>query len=353
MKHLPNQRSHPTRLNRAYDQRPLKVGMPRALLYYRYGVMWTVFLEQLGAEVVLSPPTNRKILERGLALAVDESCLPLKIFLGHVDHLRDRADCVFIHRIESVAKEEWLCTKFLGLPDVCRNLMDDVSWLVLNMAPTREGVTMEKAYRQLGRRLGGRPRAITRAFRAARAAQQRFEALELRGIPSPLAMKQVFAGDPERPEPAPSPASLSTALRIAVLAHPYVTYDHFLGSPVVQALRELGVDVVTKESVPHDVADRLCRQVSDANYWRMNREQLGAGWHFSENGIDGLIFLMAFPCGPDALSVEMASRVLRPRVPVMTLVLDELQAQRGLQTRLESFIDILRMSGRRRHDHAA
>ena len=70
------------------------MGIPRALLYYEYYPLWKTF-EELGAEVVLSAKTNKKIIESGLTYCVNEACLPVKIFHGAVSDLIGKVDCVF------------------------------------------------------------------------------------------------------------------------------------------------------------------------------------------------------------------------------------------------------------------
>lgn len=62
----------------------IKVGIPRALLYYQYYPMWKTFFEELGAEVVVSPPTTQIMLSAGSARLVADTCLPVKVFCGHV-----------------------------------------------------------------------------------------------------------------------------------------------------------------------------------------------------------------------------------------------------------------------------
>ena len=74
------------------------VGIPRAMLYYRYGVLWEHFFQALGVSTVLSPPGSRGILEAGTKLAPDESCLSMKMFMGHVDALIGRCERIFIPR---------------------------------------------------------------------------------------------------------------------------------------------------------------------------------------------------------------------------------------------------------------
>ena len=60
------------------------VGIPRALLYYKYVPMWRAFLENLGAEVVISGPTNSQTVIQGASRVVTDTCLPVKVFIGHV-----------------------------------------------------------------------------------------------------------------------------------------------------------------------------------------------------------------------------------------------------------------------------
>ena len=60
---------------------PVKVGIPRVLLYYYYYPLWKTFFEGLGAQVILSSPSTKGILTDGLRFAVDEICLPVKLAL--------------------------------------------------------------------------------------------------------------------------------------------------------------------------------------------------------------------------------------------------------------------------------
>jgi predicted nucleotide-binding protein (sugar kinase/HSP70/actin superfamily) len=54
----------------------VKVGIPRALLYYQYYPMWKTFFEGLGAEVVISPPTTQATLSSGSSRVVADTCMP-------------------------------------------------------------------------------------------------------------------------------------------------------------------------------------------------------------------------------------------------------------------------------------
>ena len=67
-------------------EKRVRVGIPRAMLYYKYKIMWSEFLKELGCEIVLSPKTNKSIMNEGVNNSIDESCLSSKIFVGHMKY---------------------------------------------------------------------------------------------------------------------------------------------------------------------------------------------------------------------------------------------------------------------------
>lgn len=44
----------------------MRIGIPRALYYYRYYPLWQTFFQSLGCEVVFSDPTTKETLDNGL-----------------------------------------------------------------------------------------------------------------------------------------------------------------------------------------------------------------------------------------------------------------------------------------------
>ncbi len=50
-------------------------------------------------------------------------------------------------------------------------------------------------------------------------------------------------------------------------------------------------------------------------------------------------FLTAFPCGPDSLTNELVIRKID--IPYLQLIQDDLDGVAGMETRLESFLDII------------
>jgi len=38
----------------------MRIGVPRALSFYRFHPAWAAFFDRLGVELVVSPPTNQR-----------------------------------------------------------------------------------------------------------------------------------------------------------------------------------------------------------------------------------------------------------------------------------------------------
>ena len=152
--------------HRATQTPPPIIGLPRALLYHKYAPMWTTFFREIGCEVVVSPNTNRPILEHGVRQAIDENCLAVKIFLGHVDYLLTRADFIFIPRIEQLHPAEKICVKLFALGDIARNTFPGIQILEYDVNE-RKGLSEIAGLTQIGLRLNPNRSTVRRAIEQA------------------------------------------------------------------------------------------------------------------------------------------------------------------------------------------
>ena len=99
-----------------------KIGIPRGLMLYRNGILWKTFFENLGYQCIISGKSDRRIQEEGVQLAIDETCLPFKIYLGHVKELIGKCDAVFVPRMGGYEAKERMCTRYQSLPDLVENI---------------------------------------------------------------------------------------------------------------------------------------------------------------------------------------------------------------------------------------
>lgn len=294
------------------------IGLPRALLYHRYGTLWRVFFEELGCQTLTSEPTTALTLEEGSRASVDESCTPVKIYLGHVQNLIGRCDCVFVPRITDFGYFDELCVRFFGLCDLVENTFEGTRVLCCNIVRGRE----RDAYIHLGRSLGYGRRAALRAYEFG------LEALRLEEAGRFIRQRLIWSG---------------ANMKILIAAQPYVIRDAFLGGPLIRMVRESGATPLFSDDCDRKACREKAGEAVPDLFWQMNKESVGAVvLHGAE--ADGVILVSAFPCGTDSLVGEMAVRRLRG-VPLIRLLLDEQQGEAGLQTRVESFIDMLK--GRR------
>ena len=298
----------------------LTVGIPRALLYYRYGSLWQTFFDELGVQTVESSPTSRKILENGRALAADEACLSLKLFLGHVNELIGSCDYILIPRISSFGRNRNMCVRFEALYDLTRNVFRETDQKFLTYdVNAMNGEDEAAAMLHMGQSLGFPKKAVKKAYAMAEKADRRRWRDRIR------AEEQLYKAE---------------GLKILVAAHSYIAEDPYIGKPVMDSLRKLGAIPIRADVVDREAARKHSAELSPTCKWEVNREIIG-GIALHQKKIDGIILLSAFPCGPDAMVNELMARRLSG-VPLLTLVLDEQSGAAGIETRIESFVDIIR-----------
>ncbi|MDE6590486.1 MAG: hypothetical protein K2K53_09145, partial [Oscillospiraceae bacterium] len=137
-------------------------------------------------------------------------------------------------------------------------------------------------------------------------------------------------------------------MKVLIAAHSYVAEDPYMGRMVTDYLKRVGVIPVRADIVDRDAALKRGKELSPTCKWEISREILG-GIAMHRDDVDGIILLSAFPCGPDAMVNELITRRVNTPgvrgVPILNLVLDSQSGTAGVETRLESFIDIIRFKG--------
>ena len=325
----------------------VKVGIPRALYYYTYFPMWQAFLEKLGTEVVYSAFTNKEILDAGIRETVNDACIPVKLFHGHVLDLKDSVDFLWIPRLVSPGGFVTYCPKFLGLPDMIRYsgvklppLID--TRLSLRGVPGGMGRFLRAAAAAMGFR---NPAVQLKALFGATKHYNRYWRLLLEGktphtAGSILMKKKSTAADRGA---SLSSASAPATLTVALLGYPYTIFDSFVSADIYRKLLNMGLTVITAEQVSPKDMRRGSRLLPQNFFWHYSNRVCWAGLSLlSRKAVDGIIHITAFGCGPDAMVdklLELESK--KARLPFLTLTIDEHTGDGGIQTRIEAFIDML------------
>lgn len=308
----------------------LKIGIPRALLYYWYGFIWERFWLDSGFEVLTSPVTNRQIMMAGVETALDELCLPVKIFLGHVQVLAPQVDQIMIPHLIKVEYDAFICPKFMGLPDIISHAIPAVreKLLVVQVGPHR--VNMLKSLNRACHRLG--VRTINNIFKKSAP-----DISDMMNIP---AMTIVKSCQNE------GIIKKTSGLTIGLLGHPYCLYDACLNLDLLQTLTNQGINFITPEMIPPTYKGVGSSKLTKKLFWTTGRSQFDAlEWMLNgqDGETDGFIQIVPFACGPEAIVGDMLERRIKAaKKPYLKIYYEEHSGEAGVITRLEAFLDLLK-----------
>jgi predicted nucleotide-binding protein (sugar kinase/HSP70/actin superfamily) len=240
-------------------------------------------------------------------------------------YLKDKVDALFIPRIVSVEKSAYTCPKFLGLPDMIKAL-DDMPKIIAPTVNFKLGRTdYYKAVIELGELFTDNRSKIFKAYLGAMLAQRKHEKSALAEFPSKAAGER------------------KVNLQIGLAGHPYNIYDEYTSMHLIKRLKDKGVNLVTAEMTPPKKIKKGTKILPKELFWTYEKEVLGAASHWLQKKlVDGIIYVIAFPCGPDSIiQVLLEGTAKRLGAPFLSLVLDEHSGEAGLVTRIEAFIDQL------------
>lgn len=300
-------------------KKKIKIGIPRSFLYYRNYILWKNFFEGIGCSIVLSPETNTDIINAGKALAVDESCLPFKIYLGHINYLTSRSDYILIPRIYNYGKKKRVCVRFNGIYDVVNNLFPEVKFIDYNIDNLKFKFEIF-GFIKMGLKINKNIFKVLYSYFVSKKKEKKYN--------SELYLKQ-------------ENIMRSKNTKILIVSHPYIVYDKFLSSNIINYLKDEKIDILYSDRLNRKEAIYYAEDFSETLYFLYSKENIGSAFYYKDV-VDGIIFLSSFPCGPDSLVNELAIRKLGNKVPILNIILDDSEATGGLYTRLESFIDIIK-----------
>lgn len=322
-----------------------KVGIPRGLFFYQYYPLWKTFFEELGAEITVSDYTNKKILDDGVKTCIDEACLAVKIFYGHVINLKDKVDCIFIPRFTSISKNEYICPKFGGLPDMVKNTVKDLPEVIdieVNLRKSKGNAL--KAAIKTGKYFCDSKKKIKTAFEKAVKSYRDYRNM-VKGGRLPC---DILSGREQATSKAAPAGELKSSykpnIKIAIIGHVYNIYDSYINMRMIDKLKRLGVDIITPDMIDDCIISDEAATLQKKMFWHFGRKAVGSAFHIVKRGdMDGIIYIMNFGCGIDSFVCDFIERKVRRNsdIPFIVLTIDEHSGEAGMNTRLEAFTDML------------
>lgn len=294
------------------------IGIPKAFLYYRYKTLWKTFFTSLGYKIIESENTTKQTIENGKKFEIDESCLASKIYMGHIYNLQNKCDYILIPRVCNYGKGENVCVKFNANYDIVKNFFPDSKIIDYNIERTKlstEFISLIKTGLKLNKNIF----KVILSYLKAKKKEKQEEQQKI------LKQKKTL---------------LNNRKKILLIAHPYNIYDNYIGIPIITKLKKLDIEIIYSDNMDKKIAKKNAKKISPTLYWTYSKELIGSIEYYKQY-IDGIIFLTAFPCGLDSLVNELMIRKL-DKIPTLNLIVDELTGETGLETRVESFIDIIK-----------
>lgn len=324
------------------DTREFVIGIPRGMSYYVNYAFWHGFFEALGFKIILSDHTTKQTMSDGSALVVTETCLPIKIYLGHILNLINKKGVknIFVPSLQSVAPKIYNCSKIRGLPDLVRNVVKGDYNLIeatLDKSAKKQGLYefLQEAVKPFG---------ITDVEKIKLASKQgwrvynNFLMMMRAGLSYEKSLKNALKGKivvENQTETAP--------INVALISHGYNIYDDRACMKIFEKLEKMDVKVFTSLQLTEEQMEEGVQSFNQKRYWANEYEMTGtAGHYLKDNKIDGIVTLNAFGCGPDSLMIERIMRKAKELgKPMLSLTIDEHTGEAGFITRLEAFVDML------------
>ena len=315
------------------------IGIPAALGVYGQLPLWKRFFALLEVPIVVSEAFEGGI-ELGREVQGAEFCAPLAALHGHVTHLRDKADWIFLPVLLEENKpgsvEPRLYCYYTQFSSALasgavdgrlrqRCLMPQVSW-----TKWRERSKGELYQALAGAGCAGLTQSrVSRAFERAsaeyeagvRALQRRFEE-ETRG----------------RDDPS-----------VVLLGRPYNVLSPEMSKGIPGIFGTLGVKTFFQDMVPYGPADvTRIAPLLDMVHWVHAAKILEVACVVADMPNVYPVFITSFKCSPDSFALEYFKRILdEKRKPYLILQLDDHDSTLGYETRIEAGVASFRNHQRR------
>ena len=307
------------------------VGIPRALMIYKFFPMAYQYFKTLGFNVLLSPETDDKIIALGQEMAAEETCYPVKLLHGHMEWLaRKKVDYIFIPCIHTIRHETSgvahnygcvymqtaprIVASVLGLSERGVELICPV--LDLDMGKPQLAGAMIKAGQELGCDKARCAAALAKGAAAMVRCEKNSEKLGAQIL------------DELKPEDKV----------LVLITRNYGVSDPVLNMGIPGELLKRGCRVLTLSHLKgHDVD--LSGHYPNL-YWPFAQHILSGAKIIKEHPNLYAVYLTNHGCGPDGMISHLFAEIMGDK-PYLKIEVDEHQSKVGVITRIEAFLNSL------------
>ncbi len=294
-----------------------------------YTEVFKLFLEGFGLNVESPVPITKRTINIGVKYTDELMCLPCKILLGNfIESIEKGATHIMTYTTEGGCRMSSYPILHRG---VLKKLGYDVELIVMSpFKPLRFLKDIKKHLNPNVTVIQG----IKSFFKALK---------EIKKIEKEDQLKN--KGD----------------IKILITGEMYTLIENRINMDLIKKLRKLGVSVENPLSLSYFINHGL-KQMFKIDFARKKTLRLAKehlpfkklGGHASESilntldaiqkNYDGVIHLFPFPCSPETVVTKLLDGISEKyNIPIIHLVFDEHTAEEGVNTRLEAFVDMIKM----------
>ncbi|HSL60624.1 MAG TPA: acyl-CoA dehydratase activase-related protein, partial [Desulfotignum sp.] len=310
--------------------RKITVGIPAALHLFEDLAFWEHFFSMLGIRTMVSRHLKQPVA-LGKALAKAEFCAPVMALHGHVAHLMEKADYVFLPFYfeektdqKRIRRQHCYYTQFtpsviacLDPLDARRLIMPTIKYLYTGL---HTKVALYRALKQISPDPGVSFFDINAAWDKAmefrKQDQERLSAL--------------FHDRAKEP----------SGVKVLLLGRPYTVLSDTMNHHIPQMFEKMGIPVFFQDMVNTSQMDLSpIEPLLTEIHWKYAARILEAA--YAATRIDGLypVYITSFRCSPDAFGVDYFKQIMeRCGKPYLVLELDEHDSSVGYETRIEAAV---------------
>jgi predicted CoA-substrate-specific enzyme activase len=306
------------------------VGIPRALFTYGLFPMFNTFFKELGLDVVLSDPTDERTISLGQQYAMDETCYPVKLIIGHVAVLMEKkVDYIFFPNLVTVdhagsaSRKNYGCVFMQVASKIMNRTMELDKKGIKLLSPTMAFHTGQESFMEsfleIGKELGKNTvqtrRALEKGLEATTRSEERMEANSRRVM------------DQLKPD----------EIAFVMVSKIYGVADPVLNMEIPERLEEMGYKVFSFYDLPEG---NLSKEHPNM-FWPFGQHILEPAQLIRRHPNLYAIFLTHHGCGPDSILSHYFREEMKGK-HYLHIEIDEHSSCVGIITRIEAFINSIK-----------
>lgn len=306
-------------------KKDVRIGIPYIFTFHDQLPFWSTLLWELGFEVVVSPKTNKEIINLGVENVLSESCFPVKVAHGHIKWLKDSGvDAIFIPSFINISedsdfKRSVSCPYVQTIPYLSRAAIGDLNAITLPVDFSRGKEFLVSELERVFNKYKISKKDILRAIDPAESAQKEFQ-------------KSIK----DRGRELLSEINSNSVLSIVIVGRAYNAFDSGMNLQIPEKLAQIGVMAIPMDMLP--LESIKIKEDWPNMYWRSGQRILKAAKIIKDNPNLYAIYIGNFSCGPDSFILKYFDREMAGK-PFLHLEIDEHSADAGAITRCEAFFD--------------